>query len=126
MDPLTELKTAYQHSKISIMTQPLTLDQQAQFRQIQWPPANLKLTPNDIKLGAVYHALLTANLSAIQYQLFYVANLNHDHTWLTYPIEPQRVQAWRQTESPKLELFRANAFMFEGVSVDETAALALL
>ncbi|KRK47414.1 hypothetical protein [Secundilactobacillus kimchicus] len=126
MNPLAELKTAYQQSKDLIMNQPLTTTQQAQFRRIQRSSTDLEQASNDIKLEAVYQALLGANLSAIDYQLFYVANLNHDHTWLTYPIEPRRVQMWRQTASPKLGLFSINAFMFEGVSIDETAALALL
>lgn len=127
MTSLTELKAAYNASKMAIMDHPLTAEEQSKYRAVLADlPANQDLSVTDRKLLAVYRALMESHLAEANYQLFSVVNLNHDHTWLTYPIEPARIARWQADQDPKFSLFSANAFLYDGISIDETAALALL
>lgn len=127
MTTLTNLRTLDRTVKKIILNHPLTSDDQQRFKKkLAELPDSKNVTSIEARLNQIYRDLITNSLSSMKYQLFYVANINHDHTWLAYPIEPTRVAKWRQSDSQKLLLFTQNAFMFDGLSVDETVAMALI
>lgn len=127
MTSIDDLRALYQDTKERILDHPLTVvEQQALADALAKLPGSPKPTTVEDRLAQVYRELISASLTSLKYQLFYVANLNHDQTWLAYPIEPARVAQWRKSEPAKLTLFTDNAFLYDGLSVDETVAIALI
>ncbi|MTV81808.1 hypothetical protein [Secundilactobacillus folii] len=123
---VTKLRDLYTTTRNAIIDQPLSSKQTTAFRQQLTDLNSQQLTGLPGKLANAYTSLITANLTYTSHQLYFVLNLNHDHTTITLPISHQQLLEWSNTHSSNYQLFTRNPFMYNGLSIDETAALALL
>lgn len=122
---LTDYRLLYEETRQIILDHPLTVTEIESFKQ---QLSSLKMPDDRLahKLAMAYRDLIDANLTYASHQLFFVLNINHDRSTITLPISQVQLKQWQVSQSPEYKLFTTNAFMFEGLSIDETAASALL
>lgn len=116
----------YCKTRDAVLNAPLTQEQITTFREQLTPLQPITASGLTQRLAQAYQSLIQANLTYASHQLFFVLNLNHDRTTLTLPISPKQLLEWSNTHSELRSLFTRNPFIYNGLSIDETAAAALL
>ncbi len=125
-DDLKTLKTLYNATKSALLTHPLTKEELAAFQKQLTALTPLGQTRPETALITAYRELVVANLSFPIHGLFYLMNINADHTTISLPVSPKQIQDWRINDRHLLSLFEQNAFLFKALPVDDTVAAALL
>ncbi|KRM76383.1 hypothetical protein [Secundilactobacillus collinoides] len=123
---LANLKTLYTATKNTLLDHPLSATERSTFQTQLTALTPLGQTKQETALIDAYRELVAANLSFPIHGLFYLMNINADHTTIVLPVAPQQVQEWRVNDRHLLSLFAQNAFLFKGLPVDDTVAVALL
>lgn len=125
-ETVSNLRSLYAETRDAIIKAPLSAAQITAFKkQLALQPLT-GISGLDKKLANAYSDLIIANLTYTAHQLYFVLNLNHDHTTITLPISPHQLQDWLKTHAAEYTLFTRNPFLYNGLSIDETAAAALL
>ncbi|ANZ61007.1 hypothetical protein [Secundilactobacillus paracollinoides] len=125
-DELDVLRTLYQTTKQILITRPLTDTEIATYHEQYSLLTPLGQTKQETALITAYQALIMDNLSFPTHGLFYLMNINTDHTTISLPVSPQQVHDWSVNDRHLLRLFEEKAFLYQGLPVDDTAAMALL
>lgn len=125
-EQVAKYRQLYIATRDAILTGPLSQPQisafQTQLNELK--PASL--SGLDKKLGQAYLDLVSENLIYASHRLLFVLNLNHDHSTIPLPISIDQLRSWQKTHAAEYFLFTRNPFLYNGLSIDETAALALL
>lgn len=126
VEKIAKFRQLYIATRSAILISPLSEAQCASFKAQLNELKQVTLKGLASKIGQAYLDLISANLTYCSHQLFFVLNLNHDHSTIPLPISNSQLQAWRSAQTPEYLLFTQNAFLYNGLSIDETAASALL
>ncbi|MFC6253969.1 hypothetical protein ACFP1H_05165 [Secundilactobacillus hailunensis] len=125
-EKVTKYRQLYIATRDAILMAPLTATQLTTFKT-QLTALNLvSLNGLAQKLGQAYLDLVSANLTYASHQLIFVLNLNHDHSTIPLPISVEQLRVWEKAQAPEYALFTRNPFLYNGLSIDEIAAKALL
>lgn len=125
-EKLKKYRQLYIATREAILVSPLSEAQRLDFNNQLTELKTLSLGGLAQKISQAYLDLITANLTYASHQLFFVLNLNHDHSTITLPISMDQLASWQKTHAPEYLLFTHNPFLYNGLSIDETAATALL
>lgn len=126
VEKVAEFRQLYIATRDAILIGPLSQAQSSSFSAQLNELKQVALTGLYAKKEQAYLDLVAANLTYSSHQLFFVLNLNHDHSTIPLPIPINQLQSWKKTHAPEYVLFSRNAFLYNGISIDETAAAALL
>ena len=125
-EKVVKFRQLYAATRDAILAGPLSKQQLSAFTSQLNELKQIPLSGLTKKLGQAYLDLVSENLTYASHQLFFVLNLNHDHSTIPLPISPDQLQAWKKTNAAEYTLFTRNPFLYNGLSLDETAAAALL
>lgn len=125
---VSKYRTLYQATRTKILAKRLTTNEVTTFKtQLdQLSTQNSEGDQLTHNLIQAYQDLINANLTYSSHQLFFVLNLNQDHTTIALPVSQKQLTDWQNHHNPNATLFTQNAFLFNGLSIDEIAAEAIL
>lgn len=126
VEKVAEFRQLYIATRDAILISPLSKVQHSAFKAQLNELKQVVLTGLAAKIGQAYLDLVSANLTHSSHQLFFVLNLNHDHSTIPLPISINQLQSWQKNHAPEYLLLSRNAFLYNGISIDEIAASALL
>lgn len=125
-EQVAKYRQLYIATRDAILTDPLSQPQISAFQTQLNELKPTSLSGLDKKLGQAYLDLVSENLTYASHRLLFVLNLNHDHSTIPLPISIDQLRSWQKTHAAEYALFTRNPFLYNGLSIDETAALALL
>lgn len=125
-EKVTKYRQLYITTRDAILIAPLTAAQLTTFKAQLADLKPVGLNGLAKKIGQAYLDLVSANLTYSSQQLIFVLNLNHDHSTIPLPLSAEQLQTWQKTQAPEYPLFTRNPFLYNGLSIDEVAAEALL
>ncbi|MCH5462007.1 hypothetical protein HC026_08320 [Lactobacillus sp. LC28-10] len=125
-ETLANYRQLYVATRDAILLSPLSDEQRSNFRKQLNELNSSSLSGLTQKMSQAYSDLIRANLTYASHQLFFVLNINHDHSTIPLPISMEQLTNWQKTHAPEYTLFTRNPFLYNGLSIDETAASAIL
>ncbi len=125
-EQVAKYRQLYDATRDAILTDPLSKSQISAFQTQLNELKPVALSGLNQKLAQAYLDLISENLTYASHQLLFVLNLNHDHSTIPLPISVDQLRSWQKTHAAEYSLFTRNPFLYNGLSVDETAASALL
>lgn len=125
-DKIVKFRQLYIVTRDAFLVAPLSDAQRSAFETRLNELKQISLDGLAKKIGQAYLDLVSANLTYSSQQLIFVLNLNHDHSTIPLPISINQLHSWRKTHAPEYLLFTRNPFLYNGLSIDEVAASALL
>lgn len=125
-EKVAKFRQLYIATRDAVLVSPLSNAQLTAFETQLNELKKIALSGLAKKIGQAYLDLVAANLTYSTHQLFFVLNLNHDHSTIPLPISVSQLRSWKKTHVPEYPLFTHNPFLYNGLSIDEVAASALL